>query len=89
MKIVHQCDKRVKTKNEKVLQTNYYVCRSYRRKTGLGWGAFCHPFPPSSWIGLILSTEKYFEMSPRHDYLPTISESFALNLIISVPLTNK
>ena len=44
---------------------------------------------PSSWIGLILSTGKYFEMSPRHVCLPTISESFALNLIISVPLANK
>ena len=30
-----------------------------------------------------------FEMFPRHDGVAIISESFALNLIISVPLTNK
>ena len=37
----------------------------------------------------MLSTEKFFEMFPRHNGVPTILESFVLNLIISVPLTNK
>ena len=37
----------------------------------------------------MLSTEKSFEMFPRHNGLAIISESFALNLWISVPLTNK
>ena len=36
---------------------------------------------------LILSTEKSFEMFPRHKGVATISESFALNLWTSVPLT--
>ena len=30
-----------------------------------------------------------FEMFPRHNGLATVSESFALNLWICVPLTNK
>ena len=38
---------------------------------------------------LILSTEKSFEMFPRHNVVATISEYFALNLIVSVRLTNK
>ena len=37
----------------------------------------------------MLSTGKSFEMFPRQNGLATISESFALNLWISVPLTNK
>ena len=37
----------------------------------------------------ILSTDQSFEMFPKHNGLGTISESFALNLYISVPLTNK
>ena len=36
----------------------------------------------------IFSTEKSFEMFPKHNGLATVSESFALNLWISVPLTN-
>ena len=36
-----------------------------------------------------MSSENYFIMFPKHNELATISESLALNLIISVPLTNK
>ena len=35
----------------------------------------------------MLSTENYFEMFPRHNGVATISESFALNLLISVMQT--
>ena len=34
IEILHQCGKRVKTKSHKVLGANFYVCRSYRGKTG-------------------------------------------------------
>ena len=34
VKILHQCGKRVKTTSQKVLGANFYVCRSYRGKTG-------------------------------------------------------
>ena len=34
LEILHQCGKRVKTKSQKVLGANSYVCRSYRGKTG-------------------------------------------------------
>ena len=37
----------------------------------------------------ILAEEKSSTMFPRHNRFATISKSFALNLIISVPLTNK
>ena len=37
----------------------------------------------------MLPTEKSSEMGPRHNGTATVSESFALNSIISVPLTNK
>ena len=37
----------------------------------------------------MLSTEKSLEMFPRHNGVAIYAESFALNLIISVPLTNK
>ena len=37
----------------------------------------------------MLSTEKSFEMFPRRNGLATISVTFALNLWISLPLTNK
>ena len=37
----------------------------------------------------MLSTDQPFEMSPRHNGFVTILESFALNLTISVLLTNK
>ena len=37
----------------------------------------------------MLSTETSFEMFPKHKGYVTISEFLALNLIISVPLTNK
>ena len=37
----------------------------------------------------ILSVDQSLEILPKHNGLATISESFALNFIISVPLTNK
>ena len=37
----------------------------------------------------ILSVYQSFEMFPKHNGAATISESFALNLIISAPVTNK
>ena len=40
--ILHQFGKRVKTKSQKFLGTNSYVCRSYRKKTGRG-GDFLAP----------------------------------------------
>ena len=39
LEILHQCGKRVKTKSQKVLGANSYICRSYRGKTGRG--PFC------------------------------------------------
>ena len=33
LEILHQCGKRVKTKRQKVLRADFYVCRSYRGKT--------------------------------------------------------
>ena len=40
-------------------------------------------------VFFILSCDQYFEIFPRHNEYAGISESFALNLIIYVPLTNK
>ena len=40
-------------------------------------------------VFLILDTEKFSKMFPKQIVFATISESFALNLVISVPLTNK
>ena len=37
----------------------------------------------------MLLTEKPFEIFPKHNIVKVSSESFALNLIISVPFTNK
>ena len=37
----------------------------------------------------ILSVDQFFEIFPKHNGLATSSESFALNLLISVPLANK
>ena len=34
VEILQQCDKRVKTKSQKVLGANSSVCRGYRKKTG-------------------------------------------------------
>ena len=34
LKFQHQCCTRVKTKSQRVLWANFYVCRSYRGKTG-------------------------------------------------------
>ena len=42
---LHYCGKRVKTKSEKVLWSNFDVCRSYRGKTGRG-SLFAAPSPP-------------------------------------------
>ena len=36
-----------------------------------------------------LSVDQSLEILPKHNGLATIAESFALNFIISVPLTNK
>ena len=43
----------------------------------------------SNFLSIILPLEKSFEMFPRHNGIGLISVCFALNLIISVPLTNK
>ena len=40
LEILHQCGKKVKTKNQKFFTANSYVCRSYWRKTGRE-GPFC------------------------------------------------
>ena len=37
----------------------------------------------------ILSVDQSLEILPKHNGFAKISESFALNFIISVPLTNK
>ena len=37
----------------------------------------------------MLSTYQSLEILPKHNGLATILESFALNFMISVPLTNK
>ena len=37
----------------------------------------------------ILSADQSLEIFPKHNGLGTMLESFALNLIISVPFTNK
>ena len=36
LEIVHESDKRVKTKSQKDLEANSYVCESFRRQTGRG-----------------------------------------------------
>ena len=41
LEILHECGKRVETKNQKVLGSNSYVCISYKGKTGMG--AFLFP----------------------------------------------
>ena len=47
---LHQCGKMVKTKSQKDLLANSYICRSSRRKTG---DLLPPPLPPS-WIGVII-----------------------------------
>ena len=47
----HQCGERVKSKSQKV-GANFYLCRSYREKTGMGVGLFCPPLFSKFWIGL-------------------------------------
>ena len=41
---LHQCDKKVKTKSQKVLRANSYICISYRGK--IGRGCLFAPPPP-------------------------------------------
>ena len=36
LKILPQCGNKVKTKTQKVLRANSYLCRSFRGKTGRG-----------------------------------------------------
>ena len=43
LKILQHCGKIVKTKSQKVLAANSYVCRTYKEKSGRG--LFCHPLP--------------------------------------------
>ena len=45
LKFYTSLSKGLKLKNQKVLGANFYVCRSYREKTGRG-GAFWCPLPP-------------------------------------------
>ena len=40
-------------------------------------------------VFFIFSTDQSFEIFPKHNAVATISEFFALNLWIYVPLTNK
>ena len=53
----------LKTKIQKVLGANSYVCRSYRGKTGRR-GLFVPPSQPPSWKGLTLS--RCFINTPQH-----------------------
>ena len=55
LEVLHQCKKRVKTKIQKVLGANSYVCRSYRGKTSRG-----DIFGLPSCIGLILRIPELF-----------------------------
>ena len=48
LEILRKCGKKIGTKSQKVsvlLTANFYICRSYKEKTGRG------PFCPPSWIG--------------------------------------
>ena len=54
LEILHQCGKRVKTKSQKVLGANSYICRSYRGKTGRGALG-------ESWIGLKLNWQTFWK----------------------------
>ena len=36
LEILHSYAKWVKIKRQKVLKANYYICRSYKGKTGMG-----------------------------------------------------
>ena len=52
LEILHQYDKRIKTKRQKFLGHNSYVCRSYMGKTGRG--AFYTPTPHPSFTFLFM-----------------------------------
>ena len=71
LEILHQFGKRVKTKSQKVLVANSYVCRSYRGKT-------VQKGPPS-WIGLIIYHLFVFFAMQDFDSLPK-PKTFALIL---------
>ena len=47
LEILHKLGKRIKNKSQKIFGTNFYVCRSYRRKTGRfgGGGSAFRPTP--------------------------------------------
>ena len=63
LEISHQCGNWVKTKSQKVLGVNSYVCRSYRGKTG-GWvRGVGFLFPPLSWIGLSVFIQSHSELN--------------------------
>ena len=89
LETLHQCGKKVKTKNQKVLGASSYVWRSCRENTGRGGGGFCPPLPlPLSWIGLSnIEITKYFNYGPRftgdfsRDNLARIKfEAYVINL---------
>ena len=61
--ILHQRWKRVKTKSQKVLGANSYVCRSYKGKTGRG------PFYPPSWMELRCTDSSQMFQKTRHVFL--------------------
>ena len=55
--VLHQCGKRVKTKSQKVLEANLYVCRSYRGKTGK-WAFLPTLHPPRSILNRVKRNTK-------------------------------
>ena len=66
LKLYTSVAKRIRIKSQKVLGAKFYVCGSYRGKTGRG--AFLPPPPPPapSWIGLInIEIIRYFSCEPR------------------------
>ena len=54
--------KRVKTKSQKVLRANSYVCGNYRRKTGRGKGGFLPPPPILNRINSMLENPDKFQI---------------------------
>ena len=82
LEILHQSGKSVKTKSQKILGTNSYVCRSYRRK--IARGVF---LASPSWIGLKaffwLSTSVVFlsKMALTFTHLPKLSVILRWNFL--------
>ena len=64
LEIVCKSRKKVKTKSQKVLGANFYLCRSYRGKTGRGGGRRDFLLP-SSWIGLKVNFLHDFESKKK------------------------